>query len=112
MAYGIFLTVLTAIIATFIGVGIADSEWLKKKSSLPIRTISYWSNNSTYHFLPAVPRNLKVYPLIIRNPDITAGCSILYELLLHVISIASMLLQARYLCRKKSFLILQLRHRE
>ena len=31
MAYGIFLTVLTAIIATFIGVGIADSEWLKKR---------------------------------------------------------------------------------
>lgn len=31
MAYGIFLTVLTAIIATFIGVGIADSEWLRKR---------------------------------------------------------------------------------
>lgn len=31
MAYGIFLTVLAAIIATFIGVGIADSEWLKKR---------------------------------------------------------------------------------
>lgn len=31
MAYGIFLTVLTAIIATFIGVGIADSEWLIKR---------------------------------------------------------------------------------
>ena len=31
MAYGIFLTVLAAIIAAFIGVGIADSEWLKKR---------------------------------------------------------------------------------
>ncbi len=31
MAYGIFLTVLTAIIATFIGVGLADSQWLKRK---------------------------------------------------------------------------------
>lgn len=31
MAYGIFLTVLTAIIVTFLGVGIADSEWLKKE---------------------------------------------------------------------------------
>lgn len=31
MEYGIFLTVLTAIIVTFLGVGIADSEWLKKR---------------------------------------------------------------------------------
>lgn len=31
MKYGIFLTVLTAVIATFIGVGISDSEWLKKR---------------------------------------------------------------------------------
>ncbi len=31
MAYGIFLTVITAMVATFIGVGIADSEWLKNK---------------------------------------------------------------------------------
>lgn len=31
MAYGIFLTVLTAIIATFIGVGIAESDYLKRK---------------------------------------------------------------------------------
>ena len=31
MACGIFLTVLTAIIVTFLGVGIADSEWLKKR---------------------------------------------------------------------------------
>lgn len=31
MAYGIFLSIVTAIIATFIGIGVADSEWLKKK---------------------------------------------------------------------------------
>lgn len=31
MAYGIFFTVLTAIFVTFLGVGIADSEWLKKR---------------------------------------------------------------------------------
>lgn len=31
MAYGMFLAVLTAIIATFIEVGIADSEWLKRR---------------------------------------------------------------------------------
>lgn len=31
MAYGIFLSILTAIIGTFIGVGVADSEWLKKR---------------------------------------------------------------------------------
>lgn len=31
MAYGIFLTAVTAIVATFIGIGIADSEWLKSK---------------------------------------------------------------------------------
>ena len=31
MAYGTFLTVITAVIATFIGIGIADSEWLKKR---------------------------------------------------------------------------------
>lgn len=31
MAYGIFLTVITAIVATFIGIGVADSEWLKKR---------------------------------------------------------------------------------
>ena len=33
MAEGIFLTVVTAMTATFIGTGIADSEWLKKKVS-------------------------------------------------------------------------------
>lgn len=33
MAEGIFLTVVTAMIATFLGIGIADSEWLKKKVS-------------------------------------------------------------------------------
>ncbi len=33
MAEGIFLTVVTAIIATFIGIGIADSSWLIKKVS-------------------------------------------------------------------------------
>lgn len=33
MAEGIFLTVVTAIIATFLGLGIADSDWLKKKVS-------------------------------------------------------------------------------
>lgn len=31
MVEGIFLTVVTAMIATFLGIGIADSEWLKKK---------------------------------------------------------------------------------
>ena len=31
MAYGMFFTVLTAIIVIFLGVGIADSEWLKKR---------------------------------------------------------------------------------
>gem|GEM_PF-2475483 len=31
MTYGIFFTVITAIIATFIGIGITDSEWLKKR---------------------------------------------------------------------------------
>ena len=31
MAYGISLTATTAIVATFIGVGLADSEWLKRK---------------------------------------------------------------------------------
>ena len=31
MTYGIFITILTAIIVTFIGVGIADSKWLKKR---------------------------------------------------------------------------------
>ena len=34
MVEGIFLTVVTAMIATFLGVGIADSEWLKNKVSL------------------------------------------------------------------------------
>ena len=33
MAEGIFLTVVTAMIATFLGIGIADSEWLIKKVS-------------------------------------------------------------------------------
>ena len=33
MAEGVFLTVVTAMIATFLGIGIADSEWLKKKVS-------------------------------------------------------------------------------
>ncbi len=33
MAEGVFLTVVTAMIATFLGTGIADSEWLKKKVS-------------------------------------------------------------------------------
>lgn len=33
MAIGYFLTVLVAMIATFVGVGIADSEWLKKRVS-------------------------------------------------------------------------------
>ena len=33
MAEGIFLTVVTAMVATFLGIGIADSEWLKKKVS-------------------------------------------------------------------------------
>ncbi len=33
MAEGIFLTVVTAMIATFLGIGIADSEWLKKNVS-------------------------------------------------------------------------------
>lgn len=33
MAEGIFLTVVTAMITTFIGVGVADSEWLKNKVS-------------------------------------------------------------------------------
>lgn len=33
MAYGIFLTAITAIIATFVGIGIADSEWLKRRIS-------------------------------------------------------------------------------
>ncbi len=31
MAEGVFLSVITAMIGTFIGVGIADSEWLKKR---------------------------------------------------------------------------------
>lgn len=31
MAYGIFLTALTAMAATFLGIGIADSAWLKRK---------------------------------------------------------------------------------
>lgn len=31
MATGFFLTVITAMIGTFIGIGIADSEWLKKE---------------------------------------------------------------------------------
>lgn len=31
MSLGIFLTVLTAIIVTFLGVGVADSEWLKRR---------------------------------------------------------------------------------
>lgn len=31
MAYGIFFAVLTAVIGTFLGVGMADSEWLKKR---------------------------------------------------------------------------------
>lgn len=31
MATGYFLTVITAMIGTFTGVGIADSEWLKKR---------------------------------------------------------------------------------
>lgn len=33
MAEGVFLTVVTAMIATFLGIGIVDSEWLKKKVS-------------------------------------------------------------------------------
>lgn len=33
MAEGVFLTVVTAMIATFLGIGIADSEWLIKKVS-------------------------------------------------------------------------------
>lgn len=33
MAYGIFLTAITAIIATFVGIGIADTEWLKRRIS-------------------------------------------------------------------------------
>lgn len=33
MAIGYFLTVLVSMIATFVGVGIADSEWLKKRVS-------------------------------------------------------------------------------
>lgn len=33
MATGIFLTVVTSIITTFLGIGISDSEWLKKKVS-------------------------------------------------------------------------------
>lgn len=33
MAEGVFLTVVTAMIATFLGIGIADSEWLKNKVS-------------------------------------------------------------------------------
>ena len=33
MAEGVFLAVVTAMIATFLGIGIADSEWLKKKVS-------------------------------------------------------------------------------
>jgi hypothetical protein len=33
MATGFFLTVITAMIGTFIGIGIADSEWLKKRVS-------------------------------------------------------------------------------
>lgn len=31
MSLGVFLTVLTAIIVTFLGVGVADSEWIKKR---------------------------------------------------------------------------------
>lgn len=31
MDYGIFLTAITAMATTFIGVGIADSEWLKSR---------------------------------------------------------------------------------
>ncbi len=33
MAEGIFLTVGTAMITTFVGIGIADSKWLKNKVS-------------------------------------------------------------------------------
>lgn len=39
MALGIFLTVLAAIILTFLGIGIADSEWLKKR--VPYRFTRY-----------------------------------------------------------------------
>lgn len=31
MEFGIFLSVITAMISTFIGIGIADSSWLKNK---------------------------------------------------------------------------------
>ncbi len=31
MAEGVFLSIVTAMIGTLVGVGIADSEWLKKK---------------------------------------------------------------------------------
>ena len=33
MTEGIFLTVITAMITTFLGIGVADSEWLKNKVS-------------------------------------------------------------------------------
>lgn len=33
MAERIFLTLVTAMIATFVGIGIADSDWMKKKVS-------------------------------------------------------------------------------
>ncbi len=39
MAEGVFLTVVTAMIATFLGIGIADSGWLKKKVSY--RSVRY-----------------------------------------------------------------------
>lgn len=39
MAYGLFLTVLTSIIATFTGIGIADSKWLKQR--VPYRFARY-----------------------------------------------------------------------
>lgn len=58
MATGYFLIVITAMIGTFVGVGIADSGWLKKKNNSSLFTLSYRIDYRDSHPLPLLFRRL------------------------------------------------------